>query len=71
MWTYHYFVVSYYSLRRVNVVFVISKEGKPLMPTKNHAKARILLKHKKAKVIRRKPFTIQLLYEFRKGFCVV
>ena len=25
MWTYHYFVVSYYSLRRVNVVFVISK----------------------------------------------
>ena len=63
MWTYHYFVVSYYSLRRVNVVFVISKEGKPLMPTKNHAKVRILLKHKKAKVIRRKPFTIQLLYE--------
>jgi len=45
------------------VVFVISKEGKPLMPTKNHAKVRILLKHKKAKVIRRKPFTIQLLYE--------
>lgn len=45
------------------MVFVISKEGKPLMPTKNHAKVRILLKHKKAKVIRRKPFTIQLLYE--------
>lgn len=33
------------------------------MPTENHAKVRILLKHKKARVIRRCPFTIQLLYE--------
>ena len=32
------------------------------MPTKNHAKVRILLQSKKAKVIRRCPFTIQLLY---------
>jgi len=32
------------------------------MPTKNHAKVRILLKSKKAKVIKRCPFTIQLLY---------
>ena len=33
------------------------------MPTENHAKVRVLLKKKKAKVIRRCPFTIQLLYE--------
>ena len=32
------------------------------MPTSNHAKVRILLKTGKAKVIRRCPFTIQLLY---------
>lgn len=33
------------------------------MPTENHAKVRILLKTKKAKVIKRCPFTIQLLYD--------
>lgn len=32
------------------------------MPTSNHAKVRVLLKHNKAKVIKRCPFTIQLLY---------
>ena len=31
------------------------------MPTKNHAKVRLLLKHGKAKVVKRTPFTIQLL----------
>lgn len=44
------------------MVYVLSFEGKPLMPT-NNAKARILLKQKKAKVITIKPFTIQLLYK--------
>ena len=33
------------------------------MPTENHAKVRILLKNKKAKVIKRCPFTIQLTYD--------
>ena len=33
------------------------------MPTENHAKVRILLKHGKAKVVKRCPFTIQLTYE--------
>ena len=33
------------------------------MPTKNHAKVRILLKTKKAKVVKRCPFTIQLTYD--------
>lgn len=42
-------------------VYVINKHGKPLMPCKP-VKARILLKQKKAKVIKREPFTIQLLY---------
>ena len=45
------------------MVYVISKNGQPLMPTENHAKVRILLKNKKAKVIKRCPFTIQLAYD--------
>lgn len=45
------------------MVYVISQNGQPLMPTENHAKVRILLKNKKAKVIKRCPFTIQLLYD--------
>ena len=44
------------------MVYVISKSGKPLMPT-NNGKARILLKNKKAKVVMVKPFTIQLNYK--------
>ena len=45
------------------MVYVISKDNKALMPTKRHAKIRILLKTKKAKVINNKPFTIKLLYD--------
>ena len=44
-------------------VYVISKNGQPLMPTKRFGKVRRLLKSNKAKVIKRCPFTIQLLYE--------
>jgi len=43
------------------MVYVISIEGKPLMPCKE-AKARKLLRDNKAKVIKRTPFTIQLLF---------
>ena len=43
------------------LVYVLNKHGKPLMPCRA-VKARILLKQKKAKVVRREPFTIQLLY---------
>lgn len=32
------------------------------MPTENHAKVRVLLKNKKAKVVKKCPFTIQLAY---------
>jgi hypothetical protein len=45
------------------MVYVISKNGKPLMPTKRHGKVRKLLKQGLAKVVRREPFTIQLLYD--------
>lgn len=44
-------------------VYVISNDGQPLMPTQRFGKIRRLLKNKQAKVIRRCPFTIQLLYE--------
>ncbi|MDO4936383.1 MAG: RNA-guided endonuclease IscB [Sutterellaceae bacterium] len=40
-------------------VFVINRRGKPLMPC-SPAKARVLLREKKAKVRQRTPFTIQL-----------
>ena len=45
------------------MVYVISKSGKPLMPTRNHGMVRVLLKEKKAKVTQNKPFIIQLLYD--------
>ena len=44
-------------------VYVISKTGQPLMPTRRFGNVRRLLKNKQTKVIRRCPFTIQLLYE--------
>lgn len=43
------------------LVYVINKHGRPLMPCKPR-KARILLKQGKAKVVKRTPFTIQLLH---------
>lgn len=44
------------------MVYVISKDGKPLMPCSNVI-ARLLLKQGKAKVKKRQPFTIKLTYE--------
>ena len=44
-------------------VYVINKDGKPLMPTKRCGKVRWLLKTKKAKVVSKRPFTVQLLYD--------
>ena len=44
-------------------VYVISKDGQPLMPTIRFGKVRRLLRDKKAKVVRSCPFTIKLLYE--------
>ena len=44
-------------------VYVISKDGRPLMPTSRFGKVHRLLKNNKAKVVSRCPFTIKLLYE--------
>jgi len=44
------------------LVFVISISGKPLMPCKP-AKAKKLLKSKRAKIVRYEPLIIQLLFE--------
>ena len=44
------------------MVYVLNIDKKPLMPC-SEAKARKLLKSKRAKVIQRTPFTIQLLFE--------
>lgn len=43
------------------LVYVLSKHGIPLMPC-HPAKSRLLLRQGKAKVVKRTPFTIQLLY---------
>lgn len=49
------------------MVYVLNQDGQPIMPTVNHAKVRVLLKKGKAKVIKRCPFTIQLLYPCDNG----
>lgn len=45
------------------LVYVLKQNGQPFMPTSRFGKVRRLLKEKKAKVVRREPFTIKLLYE--------
>ena len=45
------------------MVYVLDKNGYPLMPTDRHGKVKHLLKDGKAKVVKRCPFTIKLLYE--------
>ena len=45
------------------MVYVLSRTGKVLMPTQRYGKVRRLLRDGLAVVVRREPFTIQLLYE--------
>lgn len=45
------------------MIYVVNKDEIPLMPTERHGKVRRLLKEHKAIVIKKIPFTIQLLYE--------
>ena len=45
------------------LVYVLKQNGQPFMPTERFGKVWRLLKEKKAKVVRREPFTIRLLYE--------
>lgn len=44
------------------MVYVLNKQGEPIMPCKE-AKARKLLKQNKAKIVRHEPFTVQLLFD--------
>jgi hypothetical protein len=54
-------------MNSMNVVYVLSKEGKPLMPCCCTI-ARLLLKDGKAKVVRRSPFTIKLLVQIEQTY---
>ena len=45
----------------MSTVYVLNKDGKPLMPTTRCGHVRRLLKEQKAQVVTSKPFTIQLL----------
>ena len=45
------------------MVYVLSASGNPLMPTRRFGHVRRMLRSGRAKVVRRTPFTIQLMYE--------
>lgn len=45
------------------MVYVLDKNGRPLMPTGRHGKVRHLLKDGRAEVVNRCPFTIRLSYD--------
>ena len=47
----------------MQVVYVLNTDGLPLMSTHRFGKVRHLLQDGKAKIVKRNPFTIQLLYE--------
>ena len=46
-------------MKSIHTVYVQNNDGMPLMPTRP-AKAKFMLKHGKAKVVQRGPFTIRL-----------
>lgn len=46
-----------------NVIYVLDKDGIPLMPTHRYGKVRHLLKDNKAEIVHYEPFTIRLLYK--------
>ena len=48
--------------RSTYMVYVLSQNGQPLMPTIRHGKVRRLLKEGKANVVKKCPFTIRLTY---------
>jgi len=45
------------------LVYVVSKDDKPLMPTKRYGKVRHMLMSEKAEIISYEPFIIRLLYD--------
>lgn len=44
-------------------IFVLNKDGEPMMPTTRPGRVRHLLTEGKAKIVKHRPFTIQLTYE--------
>lgn len=49
--------------KKTNYIYVLDKNGKPLMPTSRAGKVRHMLKRKEAVVVCRDPFTIRLKYK--------
>lgn len=50
------------------MVYVLDINNKPLMPTTRYGHVRILLRQKKAVVVRKFPFTIKLTYDLEKTY---
>lgn len=48
------------------MIIIFSKEGKPLTPSKRYRAVKKWLKEGKAKVVKSKPFSVQLLFEHSK-----
>lgn len=47
----------------MKLIYILSKDGEPLMPTKRKAAVRKWLKNNEAKIVSHRPFTIQFLKE--------
>ena len=64
------YIIKYLKIKKMKqeYVYVLDKEGKPLMPTRRFGKVKHMLKEGLAKVARRDVFTIQLLYEPKTHF---
>jgi len=54
--------LQYFKNISLTMVYVLNKNGQPLMPTERHGKVRRMLRDGKAHVVRLEPFTIQLDY---------
>ena len=52
----------------MSLVYVLNKDGLPLMPTHKLGKVRHLLKEGRAKIVKRNPFTIKLNYDIERHF---
>ena len=51
------------------MVYVIDKQGNPLMPMERYGKVRRMLKSGQARVYSRTPFVIQLCYDIKEPKC--
>ena len=49
------------------MVYVLNKLGTALMPTQRNGRVGWLLRHGRAVVVRREPFTVRLLYDTADG----